>query len=118
MVQSLEKLVLGAVTLVSLSGCRDLPYGDTGNEAYVVLYPGSPSMEEDLHCRVDGAEENSFDYHWLVNRETVFAEARVGASLLSQEYILSGDYVECSAWSPASSLYDSFNIGVDGVYVE
>ncbi len=117
MVQSLEKLVLGAVTLVSLSGCGEYPSVDTGSEAYVVLYPGSPSIEDDLHCRVDRSEDYTFDFYWLVNRALVQTETGFAGSLGSV-FFQSKDYVECSAWVPESAWYDSFEIGTSGVYIE
>ena len=113
---SLEKLVLGISTLVSLSGCGHFPY-DTGRDPFVVLYPQNPTADDDLHCRVDGAEEDVFDFYWLVNRELVHTESGV-AGLFVSGYTRPGDYVECNAWTLASAYYDSFSFGVDGVYIE
>ncbi|MSR86265.1 hypothetical protein EXS74_02625 [Candidatus Woesearchaeota archaeon] len=114
---TLEKLVLGASTLISLSGCVQFPGYDSSVDPLVVLYPGSPTVEDDLHCRVDDTEEEVFDFYWFVNRGLVQAETGV-AGLFPSGYARSGDYVECSAWTSASSAYDSFSFGDVGVYIE
>ncbi len=114
---TLEKLVLGASTLVSLSGCVQFPEYDTGVDPQVVLYPGNPTVEDDLHCRVDGTAEEVFDFSWFVNRELVQTETGP-AGLFSSGYTRSGDYVECSAWTPANSSSDPFSFGDMGVYIE
>ena len=111
--KTLEKLVLGVSA--SLMGCQQFPY-DTGIEERVVLYPVSPQEGEDLYCRVDGTEEDVFDFYWFVNRELVKSETDV-SGLLESDYTLSGDYVECSAWAPASGLYEPFEYGTEGVYI-
>ena len=116
MASSLEKMVLGAVTLVSLSGCQNLSE-DTGEEVDVVLYPNNPSVEDDLHCRVDRSQDYTFDFYWQVNRTYVSLDERSPAGYLTNIFFQSGDYVECSAWVPASPWYDSFEIGRSGVYI-
>lgn len=115
---SLEKKVVGAFTLVSLSGCLSGPHYDTGMIEEVVIYPYSPGAREVVHCRVDGYEDkNSFDFHWFVNRKSVYAQNDISSSL-KPSYFQKGDLLECSAWSPASEDYDGFEIGEDSVYVE
>ncbi|MDP3728457.1 MAG: hypothetical protein Q8R18_03295 [bacterium] len=116
MVSSLEKLVLGVITLVSLSRCRDISY-DTESGGYVVLYPSNPSMEDDLHCFVEDYENTAFDFYWMKDGAT-YKTSTGTSSLLENVSFHSGDYVECSAWVPESSQYDSFEIGTSGVYIQ
>ena len=111
--KTLEKLVLGVSAL--FTGCQQHPY-DTGVVEMVVLYPPNPQKGNSLHCRVDGTTEGVFDFYWLVNREFVKSETDI-AGLLEPTYTRSGDYVECSAWTPASGLYDPFEYGSDSVYM-
>lgn len=113
--KTLEKLVLGATSLVSLSGCGYFPY-ETGVQERVVVYPLSPEEGDTLHCRVDGASEDIFDFSWFVNREFIKIENGV-AGLLEPGYAFSGDYVECSVWIPANSQYGPVSLGSDGVYI-
>ena len=116
---TLENLVkkTGVLTLLSLSGCAYNPYMDTDPVEHVVLYPGSPTAEEDLHCRVDESFEESFDFYWLVNREQAYTESGA-ASLLEKGLYRVGDFVECSAWTSASSSSDGYEIGTSGVYIQ
>ena len=107
----------GAITLLSLSGCTEMSY-DTGLVGTVVLYPLEVRDLDDIHCRVDESSENVFDYYWLVNRASVFSEGSIPSSTLQEGYTHRGDYIECSVWTPRSSSYGSFEIAIDGIYVE
>jgi len=115
MVQPLEKLVLGAVTLFSLSGCNEQSY-DTGFPQ-VVISPQNPRAGDALSCWVEDGAGMVYDFVWFVNRDYVF-EGHGALSTLPGGHVEHGDYVECSAWTAMSSTHDTYEIGFQGVYVE
>ncbi|MBI5797773.1 hypothetical protein HZA98_02625 [Candidatus Woesearchaeota archaeon] len=117
--ESLEKKVVGAFTLVSLSGCFSGPHYDSSPVADVIISPFAPTVDDTLHCRVDGyADERAmFDFYWSVNEKLVF-EYIDSESTLPDIYSGSGDYVECKAQQMSSNCSFGKFIGGDGVYIK
>lgn len=116
--EQLERIVrLGAVALVSLNGCDGKSYDTAGIVERLVIYPSSPEAFEDIHCRVNNANE-IFDFYWFVNNEFKYSQVQTFSSILSNELINSGDYIECCAWTSESFGYEPYQVGAVGVYVE
>ena len=115
---TLEKMVFGVATLVSLNGCKKFPYCEFEDEN-VVLYPTDANPSERLHCRVDGVEgDATFDFYWLVNKQVVDLETGI-VGLLDTGYTQSGDYVECDVWTPAyGDPSHEFKYGSDSLYIK
>ncbi len=114
--KTLDKLVLGASTL--LFGCSSSQEYDTGFEPLVYISPENPTERDSLDCYVDTRAGSNFDFYWFVNREHVFSNYSTGAGFLDSVYVVSGDYVTCSAWVPSGAYFSGFEYGWDSTYID
>lgn len=113
---SLENMLnIGALSLM-ISGCEPTNYPPGAQPLEIGLKPVYASTHDDLHCQVEGMD-GPFDFYWSVSSLSVYGE-RSYSSTLDHKHTISGDLVECSAWTPGSSWVDSFEVGYERILIE